>query len=234
MGSSAKSTATTEPFIGNNASFVYGQVQPEIAKRLQRFQGYTGQINYGTTANQTSAFNNLANTANNTQFINDAISGKNLDLANNLYYQTNLKKLGDESLKNANKAFTMVNSSMNRGGMYDSSARRNALTKQADLANENFANASADLAANVTQNERQNQQAAYNAQQSVLGNVLSAANYQQQQGQADVDRLRQNYWDTITQGDKNLQFVLDYVDRIKNPYQSQSSNTSDPLRVLGK
>lgn len=234
MGTDSSSTTTSEPFNGEARKFVFGEVMPEVRKRLQPFQGYGGQLNYGTTANQTNAYNSLANGATNTQFINDAISGRNLDLSNNTAYQTNLRQLSDQVLRDTNKAFAGVNSSMNRGGLYDSSMRRNALNQQADKASENLANMAEKLTADTWGQERQNQYNAYSQQQNALGNLLSAANYQQTQGQSDLDRTRQEWWNNIAQGDKNLAMVMDFANTIKNPSQSSTQSTSDPLRVVGK
>lgn len=233
MGTESKSTTTSEPFNGEARNFVYGDVMPQIRKRLQPYQGYTGQLNYGTTEGQTSGYNNLANAANNTGFINDAISGKNLDLSNNLTYQYNLQKAADLFKKQTGDAFANVNSSMNRGGLYDSSMRRNMFNRQADMASENLADLLANTTAQTFQNERTNQQNAYNAQQTALGNAFNAANYLQAQEQADVDRTKQNFMDTQGQEDKNLMMVVDFVNSIKNPSQESTTDTGG-LRYLGK
>jgi hypothetical protein len=229
-------TTHTEPYSGEYKEWLY-PVKEQVFSNFQNpSPAYTGQLNYGWTPTQQYGMQQFQNSAN-TPFIQDTISGKYLDLENNPQYQANLARITKDVNKQLGENSQAVNSQFAGRGLYDSSARRDALQKQANTAGDTMADMTSQLAANIWGQERDKQFSAYGAQQGALANLMNAAGQEQTTGQSDLDR---DYGEQTRQWDqdyKNLLTAMQFMGMVQNPTttgQSYTRYNPGVLGVLGK
>ncbi|MDT8900850.1 hypothetical protein [Anaeroselena agilis] len=158
--------------------------------------------------------------------LNDTIGGKYLSPDTNPYLKQNYSLASQSLDKDLNKTYDALNSQFNRNGLYDSSARYNALKRQTDKIAEQKTNLATQMFTDNYNQERGYQLQALGAQQQALGNLLNAGNVEQQSGQNAYDRDYREWLRQMGVDDSNLDRAINFVMGVKSPVETQSQSKS--------
>lgn len=220
-GGRVTQTSTVDPFSGEYKSWV-APVKDKVFSAFQNpAAGYTGQLNYPTTGNQQYAFSGFRQAADN-QMLQDTIAGKYLTPESNPYIQKTYDMAAQSTMKDLNKMYDNLNSQFARGGVYNSSARYNALRGATDQAGEILGNMATKLYGDNYNQERGYQLQGLSAQQQLLGNLLNAGNVEQQIGQQGLDRDYREWLRQMGVNDSNLDRAINFLQTVKSPQETQT------------
>lgn len=224
-GGTASQTSTVQPYSGEYKQWVY----PVKDKVFSNFQNpapkYTGTLSYPATANQQYAFSQYRQAAD-SPLLTDTIAGNYLNPGTNPYLQQNFNLASQSLDRDLNKTYDTLNSQFNRSGLYDSSARYNALKRQTDKVAEQKTNLATQMFSDNYNQERGYQLQALGAQQQAIGNLLNAGNVEQQIGQSAYDRDYREWLRQMGVDDSNLDRAINFLQMVKSPQENQTQSKS--------
>lgn len=239
FGSKKKETSTTTPYSGQYADQMQNFYDGTLTKNLNtQATPYTGQLSAGMTNTQNNAMSGLSGLTN-TQALTGTINGDYLDPATNPYLSQYYDQAADKVGSSLADANDYVNSQFNTRGLYNSSARQEALQKQTDNVGDTLAGIATNIYGNAYTNERSNQMDAINQQAGLYGSLFGQGTTQQQTEQAGLDAqynewLRQQGVDT-----NDIDRMMQYFSLVKNPSQTTTQSTTPgigqiALSLMGK
>lgn len=225
FGSSSKSTTTTTPYSGEYASQL-NDFYNLLKQRLNTpAQAYPGQLTTGMTSTQQSATSGLS-ALTNTPALTDTISGKYLSPDTNPYLDQYYNQAAQKVSESLGQAYDTINSQFANRGLYDSSARREALQRQANQAADTLANIATNIYGNAYNQERANQLNAINQQAGLYGSLFGQGTTEQQTNQNALTAQYQEWLRQQGLDENDIDRMMQYFGLVKNPSQTTTTSSS--------
>ncbi|WP_434132197.1 Hint domain-containing protein [Sporomusa sphaeroides] len=222
-GKKQKQTTTTTPYSGEYASWVNDVKNQLWQKNKTPAEAYSGQLSVGmsdTQKNAMSGFGNLLNTG----ALTDTINGKFLDPNSNPYLSQYYDQAASKVRSTLADNNDYVNSQFNQRGLYNSSARQEALQKQSDNAADTMADMATNIYGGAYTAERQNQMNAIGQKGGLLSNYFGMGTTEQNTNQAALDAQYKEWLRQQGVDENDMDRVMQLLGLVKNPSQTTTSS----------
>lgn len=233
LGSKSTSSTKTTPYSGKYADQISDFYNNTLMKNLNTSATpYTGDLTAGLTDTQNNAMSGLSGLTN-TGALTGTINGDYLNPDSNPYLSRYYDQAADKVGKSLAANNDYINSQFNQRGLYNSSARQEALQKQADNAADTLGNVATNIYGNAYTTERQNQMDAIGQQAGLYDTLFNQGTTEQQTDQA---ALSSQYAEWLRQqgvDENDINNMLQYFGLVKNPSQTTTESSSGLGGVLG-
>ncbi len=234
-GKKQKSSTKTTPYSGEYASWVKDVKNQLWQKNNTPAPAYDGQLSAGMSDTQKGAMSGYEDLLK-TGALTDTIAGKYLDPNSNPYLSQYYDQAASKVRSTLADNNDYVNSQFNQRGLYNGSARQEALQKQADNATDTMADMATNIYGGAYTAERQNQMNAIGQQGGLLGNYFNMGTTEQSTNQAALDAQYKEWLRQQGVDDADMDRVMQLLGLVKNPSQTTTSSDggSSAAGAVGK
>lgn len=223
MSKKKKTTSSTEPYSSEYKPWVY-DIKDQVWTNLDTpAEAYTGDLTYGLTDEQKQAIQSASNNLNNDE-LNNMADGKYLDPESNPY----LQKTYDIAAGNLKEQFgnmqDQINGQFSTKGVYNSNARRNALTDGAEQIQDKLTDFATQLYGNAYDKAATQQLQAIGTQSDLAKALMSAGSTEQQTEQAALDANYKEWLRQMGVDDANMQSAMQLLGLVKSPQQTSTQS----------
>lgn len=230
MSKKSKSSSSVTPYTGEYASWVNDVKNQLWKKNNTPAEAYSGQLSAGMSDTQKGAMGGYADLLG-TGALTDTINGKFLDPNSNPYLSQYYDQAASKVRSTLADNNDYVNSQFNQRGLYNSSARQEALQKQADNAADTMADMATNIYGGAYTAERQNQMSAIGQQAGMFGNYFGMGTTEQNTNQAALDAQYKEWLRQQGVDENDMDRVMQLLGLVKNP--SQTTTSSGGMGLLG-